>query len=77
MGAVIQDYDADKLFPAFGFGARFRDGAVRHDFALNFNPANPRCAGIDGVLNSYRHSISQVQLYGPTNFAPIINATAL
>lgn len=29
-------------------------------------------SGIQGVLDAYRMCISQVQLYGPTNFAPII-----
>lgn len=26
-----------------------------------------------GVLDAYRFCINQVQLYGPTNFSPIIN----
>lgn len=26
-----------------------------------------------GVLDAYRNCINQVQLYGPTNFAPVIN----
>lgn len=25
------------------------------------------------MLDAYRHCINQVQLYGPTNFAPVIN----
>ena len=28
--------------------------------------------GIQGILSAYQMCISQVQLYGPTNFAPII-----
>merc|ERR1711892_1572349 len=35
VGDIIQDYDSDKLFPAFGFGARIPpDGRVSHDFPL-------------------------------------------
>ena len=33
------------MFPAFGFGGQLPDGNVSHEFALNFNPANPYCAG--------------------------------
>jgi hypothetical protein len=29
--------------------------------------------GIDGILAAYQACISQVRLYGPTNFSPIIN----
>jgi hypothetical protein len=35
----------DKLFPALGFGAKLPDGSVSMEFALNFNPSNPYCAG--------------------------------
>ncbi|XP_014671442.1 PREDICTED: copine-3-like [Priapulus caudatus] len=73
VGQVIQDYDSDKMFPALGFGARIPpEGRVSHEFALNFNPTNPFCAGIEGVLQAYRNCIRQVRLYGPTNIAPII-----
>lgn len=29
-----------------------------------------------GVLNAYHHCIRSVQLYGPTNFSPVINHVA-
>ncbi|RUS68814.1 hypothetical protein EGW08_023425 [Elysia chlorotica] len=76
VGDIIQNYDSDKMFPALGFGARLPDGSVSHEFALNFQPQNPFCAGIDGVLAAYYHSLNSVQLYGPTNFAPVINHVA-
>uniref|UniRef100_H2YHH4 C2 domain-containing protein n=1 Tax=Ciona savignyi TaxID=51511 RepID=H2YHH4_CIOSA len=77
VGDIVQDYDSDKLFPTFGFGARLPpDGRVSHEFALNFNPANPNCFGIQGVMEAYQHSIRSVQLYGPTNFSPIINSVS-
>uniref|UniRef100_A0A8C7IZA8 Copine-3 n=1 Tax=Oncorhynchus kisutch TaxID=8019 RepID=A0A8C7IZA8_ONCKI len=49
---------------------------VSHEFPLNFNPANPFCAGIEGVVEAYRVCLPQVKLYGPTNFSPIINHVA-
>ncbi|XP_045151180.1 copine-1 isoform X2 [Echinops telfairi] len=77
VGSVVQDYDSDKLFPAFGFGAQVPpDWQVSHEFALNFNPGNPYCAGIQGIVDAYRQALPQVRLYGPTNFAPIINHVA-
>lgn len=77
IGGIIEDYDSDKLFPAFGFGAKLPpDFNVYHDFALNFNPSNPVCQGVNGVIAAYYNTVRNVQLNGPTNFAPIINNTA-
>jgi hypothetical protein len=77
VGDIIQDYDSDKLFPVLGFGARLPpDGTVSHEFFVNMNPTNPYCREVIGVLEAYRNCIRQVQLYGPTNFSPIINHVA-
>lgn len=42
----------------------------------NSNSENPNCAAIEGVLEAYFQSLRTVQLYGPTNFAPVINQVA-
>ncbi|KAK0151276.1 Copine-8 [Merluccius polli] len=77
VGEIIQDYDSDKMFPALGFGAKLPpDGRVSHEFALNGNPQNPYCSGIDGVMEAYYQSLKSVHLYGPTNFSPVINHVA-
>ncbi|XP_030632481.1 copine-9 [Chanos chanos] len=77
VGEIIQDYDSDKLFPAYGFGAKLPpDGKISHVFPLNSNSEDPNCVGIDGVLEAYFQSLRTVQLYGPTNFAPVINQVA-
>ncbi|XP_056155076.1 copine-3-like isoform X2 [Lampris incognitus] len=77
VGTVIQDYDSDQLFPAFGFGAQIPPmWQVSHEFPINFDPSNPFCAGIEGVVSAYQQCLPQVKLYGPTNFAPIINHVA-
>ena len=49
---------------------------VSHEFALNGNPQNPYCAGIPGVVQAYHTALQSVELWGPTNFAPIINHVA-
>ncbi|XP_073448095.1 copine-9 [Aquarana catesbeiana] len=77
VGEIIQDYDSDKLFPAYGFGAKIPpDGKISHEFPLNGDMDNPNCVGIQGVLEAYFKSLRTVQLYGPTNFAPVINQVA-
>uniref|UniRef100_I3N174 Copine 7 n=1 Tax=Ictidomys tridecemlineatus TaxID=43179 RepID=I3N174_ICTTR len=77
VGEVCQDYDSDKRFSALGFGARIPPKyEVSHDFAINFNPEDDECEGIQGVVEAYRNCLPQVQLYGPTNVAPIISKVA-
>lgn len=43
---------------------------------MNGIPENPYCFGIGGVIEAYRNALRNVQLYGPTNAAPIINHVA-
>ncbi|XP_070784147.1 copine-3-like [Enoplosus armatus] len=77
VGNVIQDYDSNKMFPVFGFGAKIPpSGQLSHEFPINFNPANPFCAGIEGVVQAYQQCLPKVTLWGPTNFSPIINHVA-
>ncbi|XP_078463049.1 copine-4-like [Lampetra planeri] len=81
VGEICQDYDSDKMFPAFGFGARIPpEFTVSHDFPLNMDPDNPECAGecagIQGVVEAYQNCLPKLQLYGPTNIAPIIAKVA-
>ncbi|KAM9723782.1 LOW QUALITY PROTEIN: copine-4-like [Menidia menidia] len=77
IGEVCQDYDSDKMFPAFGFGAQIPpDYKVSHDFAVNFNEENPECAGIQGLVEAYQACLPRLQLCGPTNMAPVIQKVA-
>ncbi|BES98349.1 Copine [Nesidiocoris tenuis] len=74
--SIIEDYDSDKQFPVLGFGARIPpEGHVSHEFFVNMQ-SNPHCFGVSGVLEAYRNCIRQIQLSGPTNFAPVINHVA-
>uniref|UniRef100_A0A8C1VME7 C2 domain-containing protein n=1 Tax=Cyprinus carpio TaxID=7962 RepID=A0A8C1VME7_CYPCA len=67
VGEICQDYDSDKMFPAFGFGS-IPSNSSRSTF-LNF-------AGIQGVVEAYQNCLPKIQLYGPTNIAPIIQKVA-
>uniref|UniRef100_A0A3B1KFM1 Copine 4 n=1 Tax=Astyanax mexicanus TaxID=7994 RepID=A0A3B1KFM1_ASTMX len=61
VGEICQDYDSDKMFPAFGFGAQ-----IPPDFKVS----------IQGVVEAYQNCLPKIQLYGPTNIAPIIQKVA-
>ncbi|KAM7390762.1 hypothetical protein PAMA_008788 [Pampus argenteus] len=77
VGSVIQDYDSDKMFPVLGFGAQIPPTwQVSHEFPINFDPSNPFCEGIEGVVTAYQQCLPKVKLYGPTNFSPVINHVA-
>uniref|UniRef100_A0A8C4QGX5 Copine-4 n=1 Tax=Eptatretus burgeri TaxID=7764 RepID=A0A8C4QGX5_EPTBU len=77
VGEICQDYDCDKMFPAFGFGAKIPpDYTVSHEFPINFINDNVECEGIQGVVEAYQNCLPQIQLYGPTNIAPIIGKVA-
>ena len=74
VGNILQYYDSDKQIPAFGFGAAVPPSTNRasHCFALNGDIFDPEVDGLDGVVEAYKNSLKNVNLYGPTNFAPII-----
>lgn len=44
--------------------------------AQNGNIENPYCNGMEGILEAYHQSLKTVQLYGPTNFSPVVNHVA-
>ena len=44
-------------------------------FPCNFNVQNPFVPYVNGIIDVYKRCINQVQLYGPTNFAPTIRET--
>lgn len=59
-----------------GFGAKIPpNGEISHQFPLNGNPTHPYCASIEEILAHYENCLNTVELYGPTNFAPVINNT--
>ncbi|TRY64074.1 hypothetical protein TCAL_03904 [Tigriopus californicus] len=77
LGPILEDYDADNLFPACGFGAKVPPSdEVSHGFFLNQSRHNPDCRGVEGILKAYATSLEKVKLSGPTHFAPVINYTA-
>ncbi|KXS19023.1 Copine-domain-containing protein [Gonapodya prolifera JEL478] len=79
VGQVLEAYDSDKCFPAYGFGAKIlvptsNDYLVSHLFPLNLNMSNPHVVGVNGLLEAYGISLNRVVLHGPTNFAPTLRS---
>ncbi|KAG9446526.1 hypothetical protein H6P81_012654 [Aristolochia fimbriata] len=77
VGEVLQFYDTDKRFPAWGFGARPIDGPVSHCFNLNGSTHQSEVEGIQGILSAYMSALQNVSLAGPTLFGQVINAASL
>ncbi|KAF3536659.1 hypothetical protein F2Q69_00025243 [Brassica cretica] len=77
LGEVLQFYDSDKRFPAWGFGARPIDSPVSHCFNLNGSSSYCEVDGIQGILTSYTSALFNVSLAGPTLFGPVINSAAM
>ncbi|KAG8638585.1 hypothetical protein MANES_14G044800v8 [Manihot esculenta] len=77
VGEVLQFYDSDKRFPAWGFGARPIDGPVSHCFNLNGSNNHCEVEGIQGIMMTYTSALMNVSLAGPTLFGPVISTAAL
>ncbi|GKV07552.1 hypothetical protein SLEP1_g19308 [Rubroshorea leprosula] len=75
VGEVIQFYDSDQRFPAWGFGARIYDGTVSHCFNLNGSNGF-EVEGIQGIMNAYATALHNLTLSGPTLFGQVINTAA-
>ncbi|XP_042517244.1 protein BONZAI 3 [Macadamia integrifolia] len=76
VGDVIQFYDSDKRFPAWGFGGRLSDGVVSHCFNLNGNAIDSEVEGVSGIMSAYANTLRTVALAGPTLFGQVINRAA-
>jgi hypothetical protein len=85
VGEILMDYDADKMVPLYGFGAKVRmpmfntQGAVHHCFPINGQTGNPEVFQLEGLLSTYRGAIKDLEFsgidednIGPTIFAPLL-----
>ncbi|KAI5675980.1 hypothetical protein M9H77_06930 [Catharanthus roseus] len=76
VGEVIQFYDSDRQFPAWGFGGRAFGGSVSHCFNLNGSPGDCEVSGVEGIMAAYSSALYNVSLSGPTLFGSVINKAA-
>nr|KJB80803.1 hypothetical protein B456_013G115900 [Gossypium raimondii] len=75
VGEVIQFYDSDRRFPAWGFGGRTYDGTLSHCFNLNGTNAY-EVEGVQGIMSAYASALHNVTLAGPTLFSHVISIAA-
>uniref|UniRef100_A0AAZ3Q8W5 C2 domain-containing protein n=1 Tax=Oncorhynchus tshawytscha TaxID=74940 RepID=A0AAZ3Q8W5_ONCTS len=83
VGEICQDYDSSIPVDitlcceaCLCVNSTLTRSQVSHDFAVNFDEDNPECSGIQGVVEAYQGCLPKIQLYGPTNIAPIIQKVA-
>uniref|UniRef100_A0A6U1QQM2 C2 domain-containing protein n=1 Tax=Cyclophora tenuis TaxID=216820 RepID=A0A6U1QQM2_CYCTE len=69
IGVILQEYDTDKLFPIWGFGAKI-NSVAQPCFPL----MQHEVYGAQGLLDAYNQtfSIPGFDLSGPTNFSPVL-----
>lgn len=75
VGGILQEYDSQKQFPVYGFGATYAKAgitSVSHCFPLTGKTENPFVVGVPGILGVYREALPFLSFAGPTNFSPII-----
>jgi len=74
IGYVLEPYDSNRDMEVYGYGGKFfKRNNVEFDCALTGNPNHPSVYGVAGILSCYYNALQTVDLWGPTNFAPIIN----
>ncbi|KAL3892066.1 hypothetical protein ACJMK2_004306 [Sinanodonta woodiana] len=71
LGEVLEplNNDPDGAIPAFGFG----DSITQDKHIFKLKPVKGECRGFMEVLEVYEQITPNVQLGGPTNFAPLID----
>eukprot|EP00172_Hildenbrandia_rubra_P001958 Plantae.Rhodophyta-Hildenbrandia_rubra.ctg25912.p1 GENE.Plantae.Rhodophyta-Hildenbrandia_rubra.ctg25912~~Plantae.Rhodophyta-Hildenbrandia_rubra.ctg25912.p1 ORF type:complete len:797 (+),score=181.35 Plantae.Rhodophyta-Hildenbrandia_rubra.ctg25912:32-2422(+) len=69
-GTLSYYIDEPQKYPCYGFGARVPpDYNVSHCFPLGGDAV---CEGIEGIIASYRQTLKEVQLFGPTCFSDVV-----
>lgn len=72
---ILEEYDSDKKFECYGYGAiceNLGKEEAEFSFPLTFDEENPAVEGVEGVLAVYAEAAATVKYYGPTNFAEVI-----
>jgi len=72
-GSNLKNYTSDQLFPVYGFGGIPKHtGMVSHCFPLNNSKKDASVQGLDEVIETYKASLKDIKLLGPTCFCPVI-----
>jgi len=74
---ILLHYDHDKQIPVYGFGGKPRfpmltSTQTLHCFPCTGNPNQQNVMGLQGIMEAYAYALKNVELSGPTLFAPLI-----
>jgi len=69
VGRTLEEFDDDRLIPAYGFGDATTGDRKCFPFHANDEPSR----GVQEVLLRYRQIAQSATLAGPTSFAPVIH----
>lgn len=73
IGRIVEQYDSDKKFPVYGFGAKIKpENQVNQCFHVNMDPCDPNIFGIEQVIKTYEKIFEYIELFGPTNFSDVL-----
>jgi len=73
IGSILANYDHDKKYPVYGFGAKY-NGVVQHCFQCG---TNSEVDGIDGIIGAYKQTFkSGLVMSGPTVFTEVLQTAA-
>ena len=73
IGGTLANYDSDRKFPVWGFGAKF-NGQIYHLFQCG---KDSEASGISGVLDAYHQTFSSgLVMSGPTDITEVISTAA-
>ncbi|PWA41343.1 ca(2)-dependent phospholipid-binding protein (Copine) family [Artemisia annua] len=70
IGETLAPFDDDNMIPCFGFG----DATTHDQDVFSFHDDGSSCHGFEEVLSCYKRVVANVQLAGPTSYAPVVNA---
>ncbi|XP_021742404.1 protein BONZAI 3-like isoform X1 [Chenopodium quinoa] len=76
VGEVLQFYDSDRRYSAWGFGGKTMDGSVSHCFNLSPSSYNSEVEGVEGIMAAYNSALQTVALSGPTLFGKVVHRAA-
>jgi E3 ubiquitin-protein ligase RGLG len=68
IASQLAEFDADQLFPCYGFG----DTATGSGYCFSFNQYDKPCNGLPHVMSRYEEIAKTVSMSGPTSLAPLI-----
>lgn len=73
IGSVLADFDHDKKFPVYGFGAKY-GGTVQHCFQCG---STSEVDGVDNIIKAYRQTFSSgLVMSGPTVITEVLRTGA-